>query len=163
MGQKIARLCHQFDTQIIIFDSDVDMHAANQQPIHNRAQITRDGVVTFAIGMLLVVPLGKGMGRSRQQRHVIFCRHLGKRAAHMNKLLARFKCAVAHLASGFDLTAHEFAGNLIAKLRLGVLEEFCRRVFGKVAGFAIHEPEFFFYADGKSRFARAGPCQISLS
>ena len=78
MWQKITGLRHQFDPKVIILNADMHMHATDKQSVNNRAQIACDGAIAFAFGMFLAVPLGKRMGRCRQQCHVELAGNFGQ-------------------------------------------------------------------------------------
>ena len=53
VGQKIGNLIQQIDPMFRILDPDMDMHAADQQPLRQRLHVLGQNIVSILIGMTL--------------------------------------------------------------------------------------------------------------
>ncbi len=84
--QEIRELVHQVDTQLVVFDPDVDMHAADQQTPGRRLHLGRQRVVALSFGMFLVQPACVRMGRSRHRREPVAARDFHDRRAQVSEL-----------------------------------------------------------------------------
>ena len=61
MREYVGGLIHQVDTQIIVFDGDVHVHAGNHQASDDFLKILLDDLVAFFERPLLGTPGGEGM------------------------------------------------------------------------------------------------------
>ena len=61
MGQEIGHLAQEVYAQFRVFQTDMHMHAANDEAPGGALQIPGDGRVALAVGRLLGLPPGEGM------------------------------------------------------------------------------------------------------
>ena len=64
MRQEIGDLVQNVDAQVVLFDTDMHVHAADQQPLGHDLQVLLEDAVTQLVGSLLFAPLGERMRRS---------------------------------------------------------------------------------------------------
>ena len=76
MRQHIARLLHQVDTQIVVFDTDMYVHAADHEALRHTLEIACKNLIALFLCMLLLTPGGKRMRRCRDDRQAVLFGHL---------------------------------------------------------------------------------------
>ena len=86
MRQEVRDLVHQADAQIVIVDTDVNMHPADQHASDRLAQIAAQRVVAALARMRLVAPLAERMGRGGDRRIAKGLRRLGHTAPQIDQL-----------------------------------------------------------------------------
>tara|TARA_A100001037_G_scaffold306435_2_gene351481 strand:- start:413 stop:685 length:273 start_codon:yes stop_codon:yes gene_type:complete len=88
MRHEITGLTHQIDSEVFVFNSNVDMKAANQQTAGQRLKIPGEEFVSFLVGVLLIVPQSEWVCRSGNGRQPVLSRHLGNGRPQMGKICA---------------------------------------------------------------------------
>ena len=63
MGHEVTCLAHQVDAQVLVFNPDVYVLTANEQAISQRLKVSGQEVISLLVGVLLIVPMGEGVGR----------------------------------------------------------------------------------------------------
>ena len=79
MRQEVARLVEQVDAQLVVFDADVHVHAADDEAAADAGQVLGERLVALALGVLLGAPAGERVGRGGDGGEVVFGGHVARR------------------------------------------------------------------------------------
>src|SRR5687768_7836309 len=105
----------QIDPEVLVWNRDVHMHAADQLTLDDGAQIGGKLRVARLVGGDLLAPLRKRMGRRREEANAAAPGFLGDRASIKGKLGARLSHRAANRRSDLDLAAQEFRRDALAE------------------------------------------------
>src|SRR4029077_19346376 len=103
MRQEIGRLAEQIDAEIVVLDTDIHVHAADDEPTPYLLEVGGDRAVARFVGGLLVGPLGKGTGRGGDWCQADLAGDAADRATEMDDLVARLLHRLAHAGADLDL------------------------------------------------------------
>ena len=107
MRQEIGDLVEDIVAQFRVFDPDMDVHAADQQPVRQILHILRQNVVAVLIRMALVDPFRKGVRRGRYRPQPMSLRRRGDAGPQIHDPLARLRYGTADRRPDFDLRAQK--------------------------------------------------------
>ena len=130
MRQKIAHLIQQIDAQIIVGYSDMDVHAADQQPMCHRLQIFGQQVIALLVRMLLLGPTGEWVSRSSYRRQSMPGGCTGYRRSQSGQVHSCLANRGANSRFDFNLRPQEFARGATCSgcdKRLTFVQQFTRR------------------------------------
>ncbi len=160
MRQEIGELAHEVDAQLRILDSDMDMHAADDEPARRRLMIAGQRDIALAVGRLLPVPFGEGMRRGSDGGETMAAGDLRHHPAQPHKLRTGFGKAAAHRRADLDLSAQELRRHAAGKPPLAFAQHLRRRIAGEVAAGAIDQQILLLDAEGEGGLAHASlPCR----
>ena len=150
MRQEVGKLRHQIDAQAFLFDTNMDMHPANQHAPCDNGQFGDQRFVAFLLGGILLLPVGKRVAGGGDGHEVIASRHLGHGATQAAQFFTRRGDILADARADLDLALHEFRADLILKCRFAGVHQ---RIgcSGERQRILVHQQVFFFDADGELR------------
>ncbi len=152
MRQEIGRLAEQVDPEFIVLDADMHMHAADDEAPSHLLQVVGEHVVALLVGVLLVGPLGEGVGRGGDGGEAELVGDAADGGAEMHELVARLLHRLAHVGADLDLRAQELGADLAAQRLFAFGEQRRRLLLGEVAGVLVDEEIFFLDADREAWF-----------
>ena len=103
MRREVSDLRQQVDTQVVIIQPDVDMHATNHQTAHHRLQVIGQRPITFLRGGVLRARGGKRMGGRRDHRQPMVARDLRYRFSQMSQIVACLGDRATYSGADLDL------------------------------------------------------------
>ena len=86
VGQEIACLVHQIDTQLVVLDAGVNVHPANCEPPADAGEVARQRLVARLRRGLERRAVGERVGGSRDRCQAEVARDAGNRPAQVGKL-----------------------------------------------------------------------------
>ena len=136
---------------LVIVETDMHMHAANQQPLRDSLQILGQDVVAVAVGLPLRVPIGEGMGGGGDRPKSMALGRFGDAEAELTQLVPRGVDGIANRRADFDLGPQKFGhdgADLFGNDRLAVAQKARRRIVDEVACVGIDEHVFLLDPNG---------------
>ena len=137
--QEIRDLVEGVDSDIVVLDADMHVHAANQQPIRDELHILLQHVIALFVRALLVSPACKGMGGCGDWGQPVLRREVRHHTPKAHDLAPHLRNRVADRSANFDLCAHKFCAEVALKVGFECLDEPGRRLVHQIAGFAVDE------------------------
>ena len=150
MRQEIGKLVGDVDAQVVVAQADMDMHAADQQPPHHPAEIALQRIVAVLVGMMLILPVGEGMGRHGKRRQPVLVGNALDRLSQMAEVFPRLANRFAHARADLDLALQEFRTDLLFQLLHAIAHQRIGRR-GQIQGFLVDQQIFLFNAKRQGR------------
>ena len=79
--EEVGGLFHQVDAELIVVESDVDVHSADEHPPGDDLMVSRELVVTISRSELLCRPVSERVRGGRDDRAAMLAGHTGKGCA----------------------------------------------------------------------------------
>ena len=152
MGQKVFGLIEQIDPQFVIFDADMDVHAADDEAATDAGQIRRQRRIALVLRGLLAAVAADRMARGGNRGQAMLCGQLRRGPAQIGEVGPGLGERGRRARADLDLGAHELDADLIRKRRLQRLEQRWRRR-DQLARCRVDQEVFLFDAKGKRWFA----------
>jgi hypothetical protein len=154
--QEIGGLVHQVDPGVVVLDPDMHVHPGNQQPPRHPGEVVLQHVVAFLVGMVLGLPVGRGMAGHGQRGEPVAPGDLGHRRAQAPEILARLGDRGTDPGADLHLAAQELGTDLILQRGDAVFHHRDRRI-GEIAGLHIDEEILLLDPHGEARLCRHVP------
>ena len=107
MRQEITHLVHQVDTQCVVIDADVHMHATDDETPRGGLHLHRQLFVAIFFRVLLLDPAAERMRRRRYRRKTMTVRDFDDDFPETGEILARLLHVLADLGTNLDLRAEQ--------------------------------------------------------
>ena len=150
MGQEIRDLVEEIYAEIVFFDADMDVHAADEQPVGDNLHVLLQDAVPQLVGGLLLAPLSKGMRRRSDRRQTVFTGDLRNGAAQVHQVSPRLCDGSADRGADFNLRAKEFPAEVAGELYLVGLDERGRRLADQIPRLPVDEKVLFLDPDAEA-------------
>ena len=139
---------HDANARVIVSESDMDMHAANDQPAHCLLVGHGELCVTPTDRDDLSAPSRKWMDRSRDGSCAMTLGCIDHRRASLGQCLAHFGDAAADCCSGLKLRAQELRRYLVLPSLSGAfVEDGLIWLCYQIARLGVYEKELFLDAE----------------
>ena len=106
--QEIRHLVHQVDTQLVVFDADMHVHTANQEPPGGALHLNRQLVIALLARVFLVLPVAERVRRRCDRFQAVPVRDFLDVATQVHKLFTNFRNVLADLGTDLNLRAKQF-------------------------------------------------------
>ena len=115
MRHEIAHLIHDVDTQFAVRNSDVNVHAKNQQPARDVAHVLGQAFVAVFVCENLILPARKRVGAGSDDLAAVLLSDLGHDPPQPHHFLARLFDVAANMAADLYLRLQHLGFDLIPK------------------------------------------------
>src|SRR5581483_2693522 len=149
--QEIARLVHEIDSELVVLDADVHVHAADDEAAAHSGEVAGDGLIAVALGGLLRAPAREGMRGGGDGCQPVTGGKLGHRAPRLRQLLPGGARTSMHRRPHLDLRLEEFARHLSPQRPLAVVEQGLGHLAHQIPARPVDEQVLLFDADGEGR------------
>jgi hypothetical protein len=116
MRQEIAELPHQVDAQVRVGKAHMHVHPADQHAPHHAAEILGQLVVAVLVGVVLVLPVRRGVTGDRDRGQPEFGGAVGDGGTQAFEVRARLADVLADPRADLDLALQEFRADLASSL-----------------------------------------------
>ena len=150
--QEVDDLVQDVDAQVVLFDSDMHVHAADQQALRYDLQFFLKNPVAQLVGWLLLAPPSERVGRGGDRSVPVPGRDFGHRAPQVRERLASRWHRAADLRADLDLGSQELWTEPSFQALFERLDQGIGRFADQVPGAELDQQVLFFDADGEAGF-----------
>ena len=115
MGQEVGDLIQDVDPEVVVVDADVDVHAADQQPVRHDLHVPLQDFVPFLFGVLLVLPFRERVCRGSDRSQAMVPGDFRDSAPQVAQVGPHLGYRIANRRTDFDLGAQELPAELAAE------------------------------------------------
>ena len=103
MWQEVRHLVHQVDSQLVVFDTDMHVHATNEQASGRALHLNSQSIVALFACWFLILPTTKRMrGRGDRRQAMTVCDFLNG-TTQVQEILTYFPHIAANFCADLDL------------------------------------------------------------
>ena len=157
MRQEIRDLIHQVNSQLVVANTNMHMHAANNESPRGALHFVGQVKIAFLLSVFLLGPLGKRMGRCGDRCKTVTVGNLNNIAAQSRQILPYFLYVFADLGTDLDLRTQQLGSYLRAAFFLGLGHQGFWRVNDQSTRLLVDQQIFFLNPYRKSWFVSPHP------
>src|SRR5690606_24469955 len=152
--QEIAELVHEIDAQLLVADTDVNVHAADDQSSRRRLHFGTQQVVTLLLGLLLLRPVAERVRGGGDRRQAVTRRDVDASLPQAREAGAHFLHRVADARADLDLRAQELGGHVAPDALLAFPDQGFRGIDDQRPRLLVDEQVLLLHADGEIGLGR---------